>query len=152
MVSHVGNMEGVEIVIDDILVHGKSLEEHTNRLTKVIEKARSIGLKLNSAKCIFINPEVDYVGHRLTGERLKSSEHRVKAILEMKDPEDRSELETVFGMLAYLRSSFPGLVNSQHLYESSRQENTGAGTVKPSKQLFTLKKHLPRRTSLLQVL
>ena len=35
MVTHFGNMEGVEIVIDDILVHGKTLEEHTNRLTNV---------------------------------------------------------------------------------------------------------------------
>ena len=102
MVTHYGNREGVEIVIDDLFVHGKTLKEHTTRFTKVQKKARSIGLKLNSAKSIFKKPEVHYVGHRLTGEGLKPSEHRVKAILEMKDPEDRNELETVWGMLAYL--------------------------------------------------
>ena len=66
-------------------------------------------MKLNSAKSVFKKPEVDYVGHRLTGEGLKPSEHRVKAILEMKDPGDRNELETVWGMLAYLAKFIPKL-------------------------------------------
>ena len=99
MVTHFCNME---VVIDDIFVHWKTLEEHTNRLTKVLEKARSTGLKLHSAKCIFIKPEVDYLGHRLTGEGMKPSEHRVKAI------HSRDEgLETVLGMLAYLVKFIP---------------------------------------------
>lgn len=38
MVTHVRSMEGVEIVIDYILVHGKTLKEHTDRFTKVLKK------------------------------------------------------------------------------------------------------------------
>lgn len=34
MVMHFGDIEGVEIVVDDILVHGKTLEEHNSRLRK----------------------------------------------------------------------------------------------------------------------
>lgn len=44
-------------------------------------------MKFNSAKCELLKLEVDYVGHRLTGEGFKPSGGRVKAILEMKDPE-----------------------------------------------------------------
>jgi hypothetical protein len=102
MVTHFGSMEGVEIEIDDILIHGETLEEHTSRLRKVLDKARKIGLRLNAAKCVLIKPEVDYVGHRLTGEGLKPTQDRVKAIVQMKEPENKSELETVLGMLAYV--------------------------------------------------
>lgn len=38
MVPHFGSIEGVEIVIDYKVVHGKTLEEHTDRITKVLEK------------------------------------------------------------------------------------------------------------------
>lgn len=37
-VTHFRSMEGVEIVIYYILVYGKTLEEHTDRLTKVLKK------------------------------------------------------------------------------------------------------------------
>lgn len=68
------------------------MEEHTDRLTKVLEKAQTKGLKLNSAKCELVKPEVDYVGHRLIGKGLKLSAGRVKKILQTKDPKDRGEL------------------------------------------------------------
>lgn len=136
MVTHFGSMEGVEIVIDDILVHGKTLEEHTDRLKKVLEKARTIGLKLNSAKCELVKPEVDYVGHRLTGEGLKPSAGRVKAILEMKDPEDRGELETVLGMLAYLAKFIPRLSELTAPLRKMKTSETWNWDVE-SKQAFT---------------
>ena len=109
MVTHFGSMEGVEIVVDDILVHGSTLEEHTNRLEEVLEKARSIGLKLNIAKCVLMKPEVDYVGHRLTGDGLKPTKDRVRAIVDMKEPSNKGELETVLGMLAYVGKFIPNL-------------------------------------------
>lgn len=109
MEKHFGAMEGVEIVVDDILVHGKTLEEHNKRLKTVLEKARSINLKLNKEKCVFAKPEVNYVGHKLTGEGLKPTDERVAAILKMKEPENQSELLTVLGMLSYVAKFIPGL-------------------------------------------
>lgn len=46
-VTHFRSMEGVEIVIDYILVQGKTLEEHTDRFTKVLKKNHTIEFKLN---------------------------------------------------------------------------------------------------------
>ncbi|KAH3862689.1 hypothetical protein DPMN_025662 [Dreissena polymorpha] len=36
MEKHFGAMDGVEIVVDDILVHGNTIEEHTVRLRAVL--------------------------------------------------------------------------------------------------------------------
>jgi len=109
MEKHFGTMEGVEIVVDDVLVHAKTLEDHNRRLKAVLEKARSINLKLNKEKCVFAKPEVNYVGHKLTGEGLKPTDERVAAILKMKEPENQSELLTVLGMLSYVAKFIPGL-------------------------------------------
>nr|XP_039259727.1 uncharacterized protein K02A2.6-like [Styela clava] len=47
------NIEGVEVIIDDILVWGSTLEEHDQRLSIVLEKIRQSNLKLNRDKCKF---------------------------------------------------------------------------------------------------
>ena len=44
METHFGCIEGSEVIVDDILIHGKTIEEHNDRLRKVLEKARSINL------------------------------------------------------------------------------------------------------------
>ncbi|XP_013404021.1 uncharacterized protein K02A2.6, partial [Lingula anatina] len=109
MNTHFGNLEGVEIMMDDILVHGKSIEEHNARLCKLLEKARAINLKLNKEKCVFAKTEVDYVGHTLTGEGLKPTQKRIDAIINMRDPENHEELKTVLGMLEYVGKFIPRL-------------------------------------------
>ena len=109
MVTNFGNLNGTEIVMDDILVHGKTLEEHNERLKNVLEKSREINIKLNKDTCSIAKPEVDYVGHKLTGEGLKPGKDKVKAILEMREPENHQELETILGMLAYLAKFIPNL-------------------------------------------
>ncbi|XP_033755877.1 uncharacterized protein LOC117338629 [Pecten maximus] len=73
-VNHFGDLEGTEFVVDDILVHGRTLEEHNARLKAVLEKARQINLKLNKSKCVIGKSEVNYVGHTLTGDGMKPTE------------------------------------------------------------------------------
>ena len=109
METHFGCMEGSEVIVDDILIHGKTIEEHNDRLRKVLEKARSINLKLNRKKCVIAEPEVNYVGHKLTGEGIKPTEQRIEAITNMRDPENHSELETILGMLSYVSKFIPCL-------------------------------------------
>ena len=80
LVTRFGDFEGVEIVVDDILVHGKRLEEHNMSLRNVLRKTRGIDLKLNKNKCLLAQPDVDYVGHKLTGAGLKATDKRIRAI------------------------------------------------------------------------
>ena len=47
------NLPGVETDIDDILVWGKSKEEHDQRLKAVLRCCKEINLILNKDKCKF---------------------------------------------------------------------------------------------------
>ena len=40
------DIEGVEVVVDDLLIWGESEEQHDTRLTQVLERARHRNLKL----------------------------------------------------------------------------------------------------------
>ena len=81
------DLDGVETDIDDILVWGRTVQEHDERLEKTLQRARQSNLKLNPDKCKIGCTEVLYIGHVLTGDGLKPDASKVEAIFEMPAPE-----------------------------------------------------------------
>ena len=70
----------VSVYIDDILVPGKTQEEHLHNLNEVLQRLQSAGLHLKKEKCSFCLPEVDYLGHTISAEGLRPSSSKVRAI------------------------------------------------------------------------
>ena len=149
MVNSFEGIEGVEIVMDDILIHGRDRKQHDERLKQVLEKCRQINLKLNKNKCHIGMTEVNYVGHKITAEGLKPTDDRVKAICNMKPPTNIKELETVLGMIAYVAKFIPKLSDltsplrdlkkkdewqwtevEQHAYDAIKRELTSGKVLK----------------------
>jgi len=91
-----------EIVVDDILIWGSSVEEHDKRLKCVLDRVRAINMQLNPTKCRFRVSEVPYVGHLLTDKGVKPDPEKTKAIRQMPTPEDKHGLQRFLGMTNYL--------------------------------------------------
>jgi len=102
-------MVGVVNVMDDILVWGEDKDSHNCRLRKLLEKLRSINLKLNKNKCKIGLSEISYIGHVLSKDGLKPDSEKVRAILEMPEPQDKLVLQRFLGMLQYLAKFIPNL-------------------------------------------
>ena len=92
----------VEVIMDDILVHGRNREEHDARLNAVLRIINDSGLKLNPKKCVFRKTELTYFGHLIGGDGIKPDPEMVEALLELSRPNNISELRTVLGMFQYL--------------------------------------------------
>ena len=103
------NIEGVEVVVDDILVWGTNEAEHDSRLIKVLDRARLRNLKLNKTKCQFNKQEITYLGHVLIKDGLKPDPKKTQAISEMTPPMSREALQRFLGMLTYLAKFIPNL-------------------------------------------
>ena len=93
---------GVEVIMDDILVHGRNIDEHDACLDTVIRIVNDSGLKLNPRKCVYRQTELMYFGHLIGGNGIKPNPDRVEALLKLSRPNNVSELRTVFGMFQYL--------------------------------------------------
>ncbi len=91
-----------EIIVDDILIWGSSVEEHDKRLKCVLDRVRAINMQLNPTKCRFRVSEVPYVGHLLTDKGVKPDPEKTKAIRQMPTPEDKHGLQRFLGMTNYL--------------------------------------------------
>ncbi|XP_026054529.1 uncharacterized protein K02A2.6-like [Carassius auratus] len=102
-------LDGVAAIVDDILVFGKTKEEHDANLRAVLVRTREKGVRLNPDKSVICVPEVSYFGHKLTREGIKPDPEKISAIRDMSPPKNKSELETILGMVNYLSRFAPNL-------------------------------------------
>ena len=62
----------IEIIVDDLLVHGKDQSEVDEKMRRVLDRSREVGLKFNPKKVKLGVPEVSYVEHLFSAERLET--------------------------------------------------------------------------------
>ena len=106
---HFGDLPGVVNFEDDLCIWSRSIEEHTERLRKVFERARKCGIKFNRSKCKFAQTSLPYLGHILTQEGIKVDEEKVSAISNMPTPTNKQELMRFLGMVTYLTKFIPDM-------------------------------------------
>ena len=51
------------VYLDDIIVIGRSFQEHIQNLDSVFQRLRESGLRLEPSKCSFFQKQVQYLGH-----------------------------------------------------------------------------------------
>lgn len=100
--QHLEDLEGVESFIDDVIVWGRTRDEHDRRLECLLRRAKDIGVKFNRDKCKFGVTEITYLGHKFDANGMRADDSKVKAIREMPYPTDRKALERFLGMVNYL--------------------------------------------------
>jgi hypothetical protein len=67
----VEGLDGVEAIVDDILVYGcgeteeEAVKDHDKNLIRLLDRARATNLKLNAKKLKLRLKEVKYIGHVL---------------------------------------------------------------------------------------
>ena len=101
--------QGVSVYLDDILVTGSIVEDHLTNLDKVLSTMTKAGLTLNQAKCKFLLPSVEYLGHVIYQHGVHHSQEKVKAIKVAPEPHNISELRLFLGIINYYARFLPNL-------------------------------------------
>ena len=99
----------VSIYLDDILVTGKTKSEHLQNLQEVLKRLQQAGMKLKQAKCAFMLPTIEYLGHRISAEGIYPTKDKVRAILEAPAPQNITQLRSFLGMINYYAKFLPQL-------------------------------------------
>ena len=109
MTALFGDLEGVSIIVDDILIHGRNVQEHDERVKMFLERAREVGLTLNKDKSKFRQQEVSYCGHILSADGLKPSPDHIDPIMKMETPTKKDEVRRFLALVGYLHKFMPDL-------------------------------------------
>jgi transposase InsO family protein len=104
-----GHTDGVAHFQDDIIIAGKTVQEHDRRLDEVLQKLKEAGVKLNKDKCMIRRDTVEYLGHRVDKRGITPDPNKVKAVNDMPPPTCLNELRRILGMIKYLGRFVPDM-------------------------------------------
>ena len=95
--------------LDDILITGKSDEDHLQNLSAVLSKLQDAGLRLKKSKCNFLAESVEYLGHVISGKGLHPTKAKVLAVQNAPVPQNITQLKSFLGLINYYRKFLPDL-------------------------------------------
>ena len=102
-------LPGVAAIVDDILIYGRTRDEHDQNLRKVLDRAWDKGIRFNPGKMKIGVKQLPFFGHLVTDEGLKINELKLQAILKLDVSDDCQKLEIFLGMVSYLAKVAPNL-------------------------------------------
>ncbi|XP_064462921.1 uncharacterized protein K02A2.6-like [Ornithodoros turicata] len=105
----INGVEGVINASDDIIVSGKTIEEHNQRLHLVLQRLSKAGLVLNAKKCVFRRTSLKFFLLLFTSEGIKPDPEKVKSICRLSQPKDVREIRSFLGMVTYCARFLPRL-------------------------------------------
>ncbi|XP_055615101.1 uncharacterized protein K02A2.6-like [Toxorhynchites rutilus septentrionalis] len=103
----IGGLAGTCGYLDDILVGGRTEEEHDNNLKQVLRRLEEYGFTVRIEKCSFRMPEVKYLGQILDGNGIKPDPNKTSAIATMPAPHDIPSLRSYLGGVNYYGKYVP---------------------------------------------
>ncbi|XP_061366044.1 uncharacterized protein LOC133309297 [Gastrolobium bilobum] len=99
--------KSVEVYIDDMIVKSLNSTVHMEDLEQTFEKLRRHNIWLNPAKCafgVFAGKFLDFI---LTHKGIEANPDKCRAVLEMKAPTSKKEIQQLTGRLASLTRFLP---------------------------------------------
>ncbi len=107
MEKAVGDMHLLQVIVylDDIIMFGRTLEEHEERLLKVLDRLQECGLKVSIDKCQFCQSQVRYVGHIVSDAGVSPDPAKIEAVTRWKMPTDLKSLRSFSGFVDFTGDS-----------------------------------------------
>ena len=96
-------------ISDDIIVFGKTQQEHDHNLNTVLATLQECGLTLNRDKCKFSVSEVTFFGYTISANGIRPTDETVTAIRNAPKPSSASEVRSFLGLVNYCSRFIPNL-------------------------------------------
>ena len=129
MTNTIGDIHGVLHIRDDILVHGKTQQEHNAALVALLRRFGECNLTLRKSKCKFNLSEINFFGCIFSADGMKPDPEKVDTVRFMDRPTNVSEVRSFISMAAFLSRfipKFPSIAAPlRHLTEKNTKSKWG---------------------------
>ena len=86
------------VYLDDIIVIGKSFEEHLRNLSSVLQRLREANLRLKPKKCFFCRKQVAYLGHVVSSGGVATDPEKTSKVSDCPIPTTVIEVQQFLGL------------------------------------------------------
>ena len=101
------DIDGALNMSDDILIYGRTQEDHDRALHAVLIRLRDNNLTVNKDKCEFSADTLEFFGHVFSKAGISPDPKKVAAIVEMTAPTNASEVRSLLGMTNFCARFIP---------------------------------------------
>lgn len=91
------------IYLDDIIIIGRTAEEHIGNIEKVFQICRQLNLKINPKKCVFFKNKLTYLGHQITDTGVLPDDSKYDSIRNYPQPNSKEEVKRFVAFANYYR-------------------------------------------------
>uniref|UniRef100_A0A8C7YJX3 Gypsy retrotransposon integrase-like protein 1 n=1 Tax=Oryzias sinensis TaxID=183150 RepID=A0A8C7YJX3_9TELE len=102
------NLKQVLVFLDDLIIFSSTLEEHEERVMRVLHRLKKYGLKLSMGKCKFFQTSVRYLGHIVSERGVETDPDKISALKSWPIPRTLKELKSFLGFAGYYRRFIKG--------------------------------------------
>lgn len=102
LLESLSELTGIVCIADDVIIHGKTVEEHDKNFNNFLLRCEEKGIKLNKKKMELRTSEVTFMGHKITKDGLQADPAKVEAVLKMPVPTNVHDLRRFTGLITYL--------------------------------------------------
>ena len=105
------------VYIDDIIIFGKTFDQHLHNLQQVLDRLRQAGLKLHPRKCHFLQHEVTFLGHVVSQKGVSPDPNKTSKVAQWPTPKSAKEVQQFLGLANYYRKfikNFAGMARPLH--------------------------------------
>jgi hypothetical protein len=95
------DIDNADNLYDDIIVYGKTQQEHDIALAQALQRFEDCGLTLGLPKCNFDQPEIEFFGMKFSAAGMSPTADKVKALIEAPAPTSFAEVRSFLGMANY---------------------------------------------------
>uniref|UniRef100_A0A803JFV2 Gypsy retrotransposon integrase-like protein 1 n=1 Tax=Xenopus tropicalis TaxID=8364 RepID=A0A803JFV2_XENTR len=99
------------VYLDDIIVIGRTWDEHLQRLSCVLQKLKEAKLKVKPSKCKLFCEKVRYLGHVISSAGVEPDPEKVTTITQWPVPQNIKELRSFLGLASYYRKFIEGFAH-----------------------------------------
>ena len=97
--------------LDDIIIIGRTFNEHIERLELALKRLKNANLKLKPSKCSFGQRSVTLLGHIISDKGIRTDLAKLKRIQEWPQPRNQGEMRSFFGYATYYRKFIKGFAH-----------------------------------------
>lgn len=102
---------GVLNVSDDLLIYGKTKEDHDRALHATLQRLQESGFTVNPKKCFFNQSELLFFGYKFSAKGLEIDPDKIKAVVDASPPASVTEVRSFLGMVQFCAKFLPNLAD-----------------------------------------
>ena len=131
------------VYLDDIIIVGKSFDEHISNFGQVFDHLHSAGLKLKPQKCAFGCKQVEFLGHTVSAQGVSTDPAKTTQVANWPERQLTQEVQPFLGLVSYYRQFVKSFADvSRPLYRLLEKSRAFHWTIEYQEAFTELKRRL----------